>query len=366
MSDLAIPDVTSGNAGKRTHRPTKASDLHDPLVEGEGVCMHPGGFLTPGQRKALIGKYQTRVMAAQSAYYAGLGDIGLEESLREDADVDIFTSLALDAISLVAGDALKVAAKVVRGIGGDAKDGDESAVSFAIKGVVDAGKKAAKSQVGKGTEFDREQKAAKSLLDQLGANAALAFQNLREDVPCMLDDADLAMATESWGAEMGHNKVMYAAKLRAFVAQFKGSSASKIGRTDRHEHTSKEDALAGGVVGYMKKAGDDAIRDTKLVLQTFDDGSPSVLMYYMRDYDVPINGGGEHDHAKDLSMFAEGDWKPSHAVEPALAEAAAAQNRAMWGKDYEVKAMPPSSRTGRTSTSGAIPVYPQTRPRHYK
>lgn len=387
MSDFTIPDVTQGNPGKRTQPATSARDLHDPYVETGG----PTSFLTPEQRHREVDKYQMRVLAAEAAYYAALGQVGLEEALREDADVDMFTSIVIDALGIVASTGLKLAAKAVRGsnlgIGflgpqqqHSAKEGDESAVSLVFKGAIDAGKKAAKSMARDGTEFDRDKAAASGLLQQLGANAALSFQHLREDPPGMLGDADLIMATESMDAAMGHNMVKYAAELRAKLARFRRSTASKVGRTDRVIHGEQPDEIAarGNAWDALRKTTDFAIRDTKLVLQVYADGTPSDLMYYVRDYDVPFNPGGEHDPSVDLDMYAEGTWHASHRVDAEFAEAAIARNRDAWGSDYETKTMSaradgpavytdPKTRPALPAHK-PMPVYPRvpTTPRHFK
>ena len=351
MSDFTVPDVTKDNPGKRTAPATSSHDLHDPYVEHGGPG---GGFLAPDQRGRLVGKYQQRVMGAADAFYAALGAVELEEALKEDADVDLFTALVIDALGTVAGGAIKAAAKMVRGSkvavaylgpivdpGGDAKKGDESIVGLVIKGAVDAGKKGAKSATTSGSEFDRAQEASKSLLEQLGVNAAMSFQHLREDPPGVLGDAEMIMACESMDAGMGHNKSMYATKLREVLARFRKSTASKVGRTDRRIHGEQpmEIAERGDIPGAMSKAADSAIRDTKLVLHTYEDGAPSVLFYYTRDYDVPLNPGGAHDPEIDISFLAEGAWKVSHKVEDEFTEAAMAANRKAWKKNYEVKAM---------------------------
>lgn len=353
MSDYALPDVTAGNAGKRTAKPTSASDIGDPYIEhGTTDELNGGGFLTAAQRARLVSNYQGRVMNAADAFYGALAAIGLEEAMKKDEDVDIFTSLAIDALGIVSSTAAKLAAKAVRGgsVGvaflgplsspEDAKKGDESALSHVIKAANDAGKKALKSAATSGTEFDRSKAVTSSYLAQLSSNAAITFQHHREDPPGMLGDADLIMLYHSWDAAMGHNTGMYQAELAKALARFRSSTASKIGRTDRRVHgeSPQEIAERGGDMGeIVAKVGDSQIRDTKLVLQVYDDGeSAPDLMYYVRDYDVPFNGGGMHDQTKDLSLFDNTGWKPSHRVEPDMVEAASAQNRAMWGRDHEV------------------------------
>lgn len=343
MSSFAIPDVATGHPGTRTRPATSSRDLHDPYVETGG----PASFLTLEQRGRQVAKYQQRVMSAADAFYAGLGAVQLAEALKDEPDVDMFTSLIIDALTTVTGGAVKLAAAAVRaGMGvpagastEDASKGDESVVSYVLKGALDAGKKAGKSAAKNGSEFDRDRNAATSFLDQLGSNAALAFQHLREDPPGVLGDAELVMATETMDAAKGHNNVMYAAKIREVLARFRASTASKIGRTDRRVHGEQPIDIAerGDIPGAIRKNSDSVIRDTKLVLHTYTDGTPSMLFYYVRDYDMPFNAGGEHDETVDISMFAEGGWKPSHRVEDEFAEAAMAANRRAWKVSHETK-----------------------------
>lgn len=349
MSDHAIPIITS--VGKKPA--SSKADIGDAWIEGREHCAKPGAgcFLDPQTRSRLVGAYQMRVMGAADAFYSALGALQLGEALKKEEDVDLFTALVIDALGTVASSALKRAAKWVRSanagavvgaIGApaeahdDAKSADENAIGFAIKGAIDSAKKGLKAQAQDGSEFDRDKAAVSSFTDQLGNNAALAFQRQREEPPGILGDAELITAYHSWSADMGHNRGTYLAELQAKVSRFRASPASKIGRTDRHVHgPSWEAAMKEGPAGIARKGGDHATRDTKLVLHTYADGSPSMLLYYVKDYQLPV--GSTTDHEVDLEPFALGDWQPASVVEPEFAEAATTANRDKWKRDYEVK-----------------------------
>lgn len=372
VSDF-VPDVTDGQIA---HLPkaTSAKDIDHAFIEGRGACKpgddkSPGCFLTDWQRMAIVGFIGDRANAALSAAGDALGLVGMEEALRKEPDPDLLTGLVIDALGVVAGAALKTAAKWVRGAGDAAlktgeiaqihirhkqavsptADADDSPLGFVIKTGVEAGKKGAKGAVGNG-EFEREQAESKSFIASMRRDLAMSFEHMREDPLAVANDAQLIVLYHSWSARFGHNIERYAAEFRAKLERFRGSTASKMGRTDRVNHGEKPMDIAkrGDTHGAIRKASDDRIRDTKLVFLQYADGSPSELRYYKRDYKpLPFMGGqgsyDTHDEDKNdlMAENAEDDtWIEIGPVEAEFADAAIAGNQRAWGKPYDVQHLP--------------------------
>lgn len=372
MSDF-VPDVTDGQTGYLP-KATSAKDIGHAFIEGRGACKpgddkSEGCFLTDWQRLALVGFIGDRANAALTAAGDALGLVGMEEALRKEPDPDLLTGLVIDALGVVGSAALKAAAKWVRGAGDAAlktgeiaqihirhkrevnpvADADESPLGFAIKTGVEAGKKAAKGAVDDG-EFAREQAESKSFIAMMRRDLAMSFEGMREGPLAVANDAQLIMLYHSWSARFGHNTERYAAEFRAKLERFRGSTASKMGRTDRVNHGEKPMDIAkrGDAHGAIRKASDDRIRDTKLVLLQYADGSPAELRYYKRDYEpLPFMGGqgsyDTHDEDKNelITERAEDDtWIEIGPVEAEFVDAAIAGNQRAWSKPYEVRHLP--------------------------
>lgn len=401
-----VPDVTRDNPGLQTTPPHGLTEewIGDAYIQGKGHCAQGGDsdcFLAEGTRGRLIGAYQNRVNAAASGYGDALTELRVDEMISKDEDVDMVTALIIDALGGMALKSIIKAAKWLRGadassvltnevgfafedgpsvieIMDKAKGADESNLNLAVKSATDQGKKAAtKAALGaaKGDEFEHEKAVDLSYIDQLRNNAALAFQHQREDPPSMASDAELILLYHSWSATMGHNTGMYKAELQAKLDRFKTSPASRIGRTSLGSHP-----VPGAPPEFNKavKRWNADVRDTKLVMHIYDDGTQD-LFYYKKDYrpGTLLPEGVWKDPKLDLDDNAlDEEFKPFQLVEKEFMDAALSSNEAVWGVKYEVKIVPArigfgslradsprwKSKTAGSGTAGAGPAAPAQSP----
>ncbi len=344
----------SAFAPQKAKEPTSAADIGDAYIEGRSHCDEGGEgcFLTTTQRDRLINSIGDRIGDASDAAYAALGAVGLKEALKKDEDVDVFQSIMIGGIGAVLGTAIKLGGaaagkRSLAAFGVTSPEAisalaatDDSALGYMTKTAVDSAKAGAKGAVTDDTEHDRQQTATGDFVAALGARLGIAFQMQREGPPSWATDAQLIKLWESWHQRY-HGMDRYTAEFAKVVARFKSSTASKIGRTDRaiHGESVAELAAKQDVGGMVRKAGDSKLRDTKLVLQTYADGTAADLMYYARDYELPLTARGAHDHEPDLEPFAVNDWHVVSRVEDDFALAAQSANLAKWGVEYEVKPM---------------------------
>ncbi len=373
-----VPDVTQGNPGIGKTRLTHGLDarsIGDNYIQGQGHCTkssRPDCFLDEGTRSRLVSGYQARVTAAAGWYGDALTQLRVDQLISKDEEVGMVTSLIIDALGGLALKGITRAAKWLRsadassvfnqevGFAFDdgssvvelldkAKSANESHLNLAVKGAAEQGKravtKAAASAASTSDEFEHQKAVGLSYVDQLAANAAIAFQHQREDPPSVASDAELILLYHSWSVDMGHTVGMYKAELQAKLDRFKASPASKIGRTSRSLHHGSFDSLDGDYEKIRGKALDTHLRDTKLGMEHYTDGSAPELVYYKKDYRNPMDTVPDHlwkDRKLDLDPAAEdNDFKPYKSVEKEFTEAAIAQNEAAWGVRYEARILPP-------------------------
>lgn len=347
---------------------TSAHEIGDAYIEGHGRCApgsidHVDGcFLSDWQRAALVNSIAGRVNAALAAMLSAIERVGFEEALRK-APPDLIRNLVFDAVGKVAEHALSTAASWVRGatpaavLGGEiaaigidrigtvssphsivdeARKADESSLGIAIKGAIQAGKK---SIEGDDQEFERDQASAAGFLSELRTSSAYVFEQQREGPPSVATDGELIVLYHAWSSTRGHNSERYYQEISAIIARFRASSASKIGRTDRMIHHGRPASMHDAV----DMATDDAVRDTKLVMEVYSDESAPRLFYFKRDYDaLPLLGNDISETTTEVlaSRAQDQSFVKLGLVEDEMKDAAMAQNVRVWGKAFDVMHLP--------------------------
>lgn len=174
------------------------------------------------------------------------------------------------------------------------------------------------------------------------------------------------MYYRSWAPENGHKPSSYKAEIEGKLARYRASPASKVGREFSRSHMEKPKPGSdpSDAVDYVLN-GD--IRDTKLVLQYYSNGSPPQLWYYKRDYDGSMAaapfGGALMDPSVDLDHSAkDAGFQPYKRVEDEFRDFAIANNERAWKVKYDVKIVDTSSRDmdklGRKAAQSPTPAEP--------
>lgn len=332
-----IPEIEGGALGRKAIPPRVIANDH---VEHGDRCESGGGadcFLTPPQRTRARNTYEGNVGAAQIQYGDAIEQLRAESANVPPEDVPIFVSLAIGALSTLAGTAVtkalagksspqEVFGSILTGVWAGESETAMDAVraanpAWVIKEAIDAGKKAAVGTL-------KEQKDGETIdyISKLVDASAMAFESLRQVV--FNDDADLLRAMHSFSASMGHTKSQYYAAIKAKVSRWTSSGASRVGRRFSKDETKRN-----------------VVRDTKLVLFRYPDDpeEPPRLMLYKRDYNKvwfqpddmektrePLRDDLENE-AYDANFV---EWKP---VEEEFVQEAIAKNRESWGTDYEIR-----------------------------
>jgi hypothetical protein len=346
-----------------TLRPTNAADIGNAHIEGKGVCP-PGGaktsacFLDDTVRTTLNQAISSRVDKAAVWWVSALAKVRLEEALKEPDDLPMVEDLLLDVLTGLLGQALKKTIKNLRGKpqsaivdlgvgvldierGDKVKEADEGAVGGVVKAMTSAAKKGLKTaaMATEKDEFNQDKEVATDYLSQLADSAAGAFDRLSLEALGMLGDADKILYFHAWDPS-AHTESVYVGEIKAKLAAYQASPASKIGRTMARKHLKKPtgDSSFSDTADYAAQ-GD--VRATKLVMHYYDNEEQPRLYYYKRDFD----GGPARMPGGDQFLDTENEYPENFAkddgyvlykeVEPMFVDAAIANNKKQWGHEYD-------------------------------
>ena len=354
-TNTAVPDAAlNQTVGKRAlgNLPQDSESISDRYIQHGAVCdrdAHADGcFLNSGQRERLISSYQQKVLAAQQQYGTALAELRLDVLLeKDDESLPILVEMALDVIGHAASDAIRKAGAYLRKMSVpqalsiadiyDGVSGDQNVVMGLIHDasgeavwVVNAGVEQGKKYAKKGTTAilepaKRDNKPVLNYLDEMRDASAMVFERQREDPPGYATDAQLVVLNHSWSAAMGHTAGVYKQRLIEKLDRYKQSGASKVGRQ------------RVTLPATSRSAAKTVVRDTKLVMHTYDDGRPSKLVLYKKDYksiwfarDLNPREPVTNTAAPIDDEFHE--WQP---VEPEFEDVAKVRNKEAWGVEFE-------------------------------
>jgi hypothetical protein len=385
----------------------KQTQTGSDYVDSASSACSPGDascFLETSQRERLVSAFQQRTLVAQMNYIAALGQIRVDELLKQDDDLSWVVSLIFNAVFIGAGTALTAALVAFRNtkmienalseaeikavgaasnvrkslhgelnnIGGAVEDHSiatgvakgfhglsDASVGLIVKQAVDTGKTqvttAAKGYQNANATSDKAHKL--DYITFLQAQSATVFESVRENTPAHLKDDELLALFQAY-AGVNHSIPKYIELLTDQIEIYKKSFVTRMGYSspkgmiDRHAGEGMGDRPEKKVVRCVwvietNKPGKkvDTVPAPKLMYQTFM---------------IHVEKGEDH-----YVPFGDMNY---HEVEHALTDVAIARHTQVWGTPPEALVIDASAQPAWTNkpprtykTFGGTTVTPQKR-----
>lgn len=293
--DFATPGKTTPTAcaqptrepvpgkGSLVEHPTGISNIDDAGKPKTGS----GFFLNHDQRAAVMTNRGLRINAVFTEMEGALGDVWADVTAENETELNPIVGIVLNILAGSASIALQQAVKYVMRpkaaeallreaevtgveVGEAMSDVAETRLEVFVGASVDQLKETTKPQANAVTTATADSKTvSKSFLDMLDERAGDAIQAIRENLPDGLTDTDLLAEFERWNIKY-HRRAAYREKFERMLARYKGSKASKLGRTNAPE------LLAHGGSRVKRELGVAWLQGTRR----------SLLAYIAQDFDV--------------------------------------------------------------------------------